>query len=525
MYSLEPVNLKERILLGRNALLGGLDPSQDYAPYWNCGWADGELTAFGHSGSWDKCHNAGRAIHALCAVEDVTGEKVPPDVLNSLSKYLYGLFDGDDDLPGTASDETGARFVHLHNVRENLHGLNALIKRGDTKASELARKMVRKMLTLVDRDGVIQLDKFPGTVQQPYTWQSEQEGRALDALVRYYRVSDDAAGMELASRIVKFAVDKCYTPDGYLTELAGTHGHSVCAMLAGLCDYALLTSDGEFAALARRVFDNGLPRFNSSFGWSMESLHVYTCDSYSETKGLITRGESNNTGDILRAAVLLGQLGYRKHFGIAERILRSHLLPSQLVDTDGLSDADNADDGKRRMASRIRGGFSFPTPNDLLYDSSCPIFTYDITSGAVDGMCEAYGAIVTGDEMGFRVNMHLDYSDPQVQVKTSLPLTGITRVSAMSRPALLIAKPSSASDVNVIVDGKACEARQMPRYWFFGNCDKGIEVTLEFTPARNRTHESIAYKKHTIDWVGEQIVAMSPAGKYMPFFAPVRDEP
>jgi len=36
------VDLLERIRLGQNALLGGLDPTQGHLPYWNCGIKNGD---------------------------------------------------------------------------------------------------------------------------------------------------------------------------------------------------------------------------------------------------------------------------------------------------------------------------------------------------------------------------------------------------------------------------------------------------------------------------------------------------
>ena len=41
---LEPVDLRERIRLAQGALVGCLDASRGYLPYWNCDIADGNLT-------------------------------------------------------------------------------------------------------------------------------------------------------------------------------------------------------------------------------------------------------------------------------------------------------------------------------------------------------------------------------------------------------------------------------------------------------------------------------------------------
>ena len=47
----------------------------------------------------------------------------------------------------------------------------------------------------------------------------------------------------------------------------------------------------------------------------------------------INRGEANNTGDLIEAALLLGDAGYSRYFEDADRMLRNHLLASQVVDT------------------------------------------------------------------------------------------------------------------------------------------------------------------------------------------------
>ena len=80
MDLLDPIDLTERIRLGQNALLGGLDPSQGYMPYWNSRCEEGKLVAFRHGGAWDWCHDVARGIHALGMAEQATGDSVPVEV-------------------------------------------------------------------------------------------------------------------------------------------------------------------------------------------------------------------------------------------------------------------------------------------------------------------------------------------------------------------------------------------------------------------------------------------------------------
>jgi len=508
---LEPLELVDRIRLGMNCLVRCLDPDEGHVPYWNCGFSAGNVTQLKHAGAADRAHNIGRALHAIRMASEATGEAVDPQVIEHLADHQIAVFDEADELPG-APDETGTRRVNLHDVRENLHGLTALIKLGDERAERWARRMVRRLLGDPAERGAPRLDNLPPYVESPGWW-PHKGGRAVDALVRYYRASGDEAALELATRVCDYALAHCFTPSGSLTEEAGTHGHSINALVAGIADLGLLTRDAELLWKARRVYDVGLPRFNSSFGWSMESLTRFDL-----------RGESNNTGDLLRAALLLGKAGWPQYFEAAERILRSHLLPSQVLDVEGFADDPGAaGDHLRSIGSRIRGGFSFPTPNDYLVSPDAPIVTYDITSGAVDGLCEALLAAVTRDAMGARVNLLLSRRLEGTCVDSGLSREGRLHVKNTTGRNLFVRLPGwvPARDVRVTADGAPVPTPVVNGYLVVSGSHRDVNVS--FPMRRCRTRESISYHVFTIGWQGDQIVAMSPAAKYLPMFPTCED--
>ena len=105
----------------------------------------------------------------------------------------------------------------------------------------------------------------------------------------------------------------------------------------------------------RAFYDNGLNDIRDEIGWVIESSGDGADPDH---------GEVNNTGDIVETALLLGRWGYTQYYGDAERILRCHLLPSQLRDTSFISEPDNPanEDGKRDVAARHLGAFGFPAP-------------------------------------------------------------------------------------------------------------------------------------------------------------------
>ncbi len=514
---LEPVDLRERLRLAHRALVGCLDASRGYLPYWNCDIADGNLTTFKHApydgeAVWDRLHNAGRGLHGLTMTEAVTGERVDPAVIAALSGFLLGLFELGDGLPSDAAGPTGKRACSLHNLREALNGLTAMLRRGDDRAVAPARQLVRTLRRSLDDAGRLHCDRLPDYVGA-YTQQPHMEGRTLDALVRYHRVSGDELALETARLIATCALRHCFTTEGDLTEAAGTHGHSINVLVTGMVDLAIETKDAALMAGARRAFDVGLARFNSSFGWSMEGLHRK-----------VLRGEANNTGDLLRGALLLGRAGWPEYYARAERILRSHLLPSQLLHVGGFANDPNAkEDRLRSLADRVRGGFGIPTPNDLQVEPTAPLCIYDITSGAADAMCEAWqGALETGAGE-VRVNLLLDAERDGVRVHSELSRAGRIEVTDNRGRDLHVRLPAwvAVETVQVSAGGNPVAPQVTAGYLRIAGTGARRDVVVQFPLRDERTVETMVGQSFTIDWRGDQIVAMSSPAAPNPNGAPI----
>jgi hypothetical protein len=497
MQCLEPVDLLFRIRLGQQSLLGCLDPERQHLPHWCCWFNHGDLFEFKEHDCWDFCHDVARAIHGLSMAEEVTGEHIDDVIIADLSNLFFALFDPQEDLPGTL-DATGNRFVHLHNIREATHALTALLRRGDVRAKDWSQRMIHTLRKTLDEKGQIHLDRLPESVKASgeYTSQPHQEGRAVDALVRHYRISGNTEALEVASLMTAFALDHCFTPEGKLTAAVGTHGHSINALVAGMLDLALLTSDAVLLRRAKAVYDVGLSQFNSSFGWSMEMLDRHL------------RGEANNTGDLIRGALLLGRAGFPEYFERAERILRSQLLPSQLIDVENLSDAQNENECRHHLASRIRGGFSFPLPNDHLYQADdVAIVTYDVTSGAVDALVETWNAAIIEDVARIYVNLLLTCHRNGVRVTSHLPEEGRIDIENTTHRNLLIRVPSwvSPEDFRLTVNGLPLAMTFTHPFLLVPAMDDIQNVCIRFQMSETRTVEMMDNQLYTIDWRGDHV--------------------
>jgi hypothetical protein len=284
-------------------------------------------------------------------------------------------------------------------------------------------------------------------------------------------------------------------------------------LVAGMIACAIELKDAALLARTRRVFDVGLASFNTSFGWSMESLHRR-----------VLRGEANNTGDLLRAALLLGQAGFPEYYGRAERILRSHLLPSQLLAVNGYSDNPTAEEDRlRSLASRARGGFAVPTPTDLQLGPSTPLSVCDITSGAVDALCEAHRAMLGEGPGDVRLHLLLSRQGAQAAVRSGLSREGRLEITDRAGRNLWVRLPRwvAPAEVTVRDGGAAAERSFIDPDLFIPGTGTERTVTVSFPVREERTHETIVGQEFTIDWRGDQIVAMSPPAVPNPSGAPI----
>ncbi len=544
-------NLLDPIRLGENALLGGLNPSQRHLPYYNCGFNKGDVTRFCHCLPSDLHHNVARAILALCKAAEVTGNPIRQVVLDDLTETLFTLFDEADAFPGPPSSGEQKRFIILHDLREVTCALSELIQRGEKRAVYWARRMVRRLRKSLDHTGRIHLESLPKNILQ-YTSQPQQEGRATGALVSYYRLTGDEVALETALLITNHALEHCFTPHGALTEKAGQHGHSINGLVTKILDLALLINDSRLLQRAKLVYDVGLSSFNTSFGWSRERV-----DEFNQ------KGEGNSAGDYLRGALLLGQAGFPEYFGKAERILRSHLLPSQVIKVGGFSDNPNAgQDHSRKVASRMRGGFGFRTPNDIIVedyinpwmgyktvqldgaeklvrntknamliqgadllsgeDCDRVITIYDVTAAAVEALCAAWHAIVTEDDAGIRINLLFSHQRKGLTIKSSLPHEGTIEIDNTSGRNLLVRIPhwASPSDISLSSRDVSYPLRVIGSSMLIPADEEHKRIKINFPMLHQRTVESISFIEYTIDWVGDQIVAMSPPGKHLSMFPP-----
>ena len=510
-------DLKDAVRLGCQVMGSVFNPEDRYAPYFGVtAWPEPSLR---FSGSYTDAHVPGRHLNALLNAEDALGITVPEEVIERHAQAAFRSYSGAAPLPLNRRQpgaEVPTRFV-IHNVREGFHALCALAKYRNSKpARDLAERSIAAIRQYWDPSG----------------WHREQIeamglefhsspfimglARALGPLVKYHRATGSAPALELARMLAQKITAEFFTADGlYDINRFGSHIHSTTCVMSSLAQLADLDGDAGLIERVKTFYDRGLRELRDDIGWSIEcsDIGVYP-----------DRGEGNNTGDILETALILGRRGHAGCWDDAERILRAHLLPSQLRDVSWIPEARNPEgvDGKRNVAARLKGSWGFPAPYGHRPVGQTRIdFNTDIVGGAVGSLCEAWREAVRSDEKGHRVNLLFDRDTEAVRVES--PYTGGALRVTVKRPGPLAVRiPGWVPREQVRVENAGAAPVRWEGAWLVADQPgTGATVLIKFPLVEQSLVLHHRTREIRCRLRGDEVVAMDHFGTGFAFFEPL----
>ncbi len=466
-----------------------------------------------------ESHVPGRHLNALLNAEDAAGVSISEEAVEKHAAAALFSFSGPVPLPMNRDRVDGPiENFNDHNVREGMHALYALVKyRNSDRAREVAESSIEFILDAWDP--VVGWDREGLSAAHGIRWTRQNTfitgvARAIGPLVKYYRATGSPKALELASLLAEKATCEFYLPDGsYHREKFGTHTHSTTCVMSSLAQLADLTGDTALLERVRAFADNGLWAIRDELGWVIES---------SADDSPPDRGEGNNTGDIIETDLILGRHGYPVYFQDAERVLRGHLLPSQLRDATFIPEPANPTDkdGLRDMRDRHLGAFGFPAPYGHYPIGLDRIsFNMDIVGGVVGTLCEVLREGVAKGADGVRVNLLFDQDTPDARVTAGGPSGSVTVTTRHAAP-LWVRLPAWVDRAAVQVTGIK-DYRVLGDHVFVAQPEPGKPVSLDYPAARSEI--TLAHRTRNIRTVleGDAVVAMDNFGADLTFFEPL----
>ncbi|MDE2999019.1 MAG: hypothetical protein OXU79_08075 [Gemmatimonadota bacterium] len=464
-----------------------------------------------------ESHVPGRHLNALLNAEDAIGIELDERCVDNHANAAFLAYGGPAALPINREGVDGPRVNFTpHNCREGFHALTPLVRfRHSERAREIAEASIRAIpkywspVTGWDYDvleGELGLRVHRSTFVVGL-------GRSIGPLVKYYRATGYGAALDLAIVLKDRALEYFNENGDYDREAFGSHTHSTTCVMSSLAQLAELTSDARLMNRVKTFYDNGLGAFSDPLGWVIEN---------SGDEAPADRGEINNSGDILETALILGKWGYTGYYDDAERILRCHILPSQLRDVSFIHDPPNpgGDDGKRDVANRHLGAFGFPAPYGhrpigMEYVS----FNMDIVGGGVGSLCEAYRAVASSDEAGHRVNLLFDHETPSLRIESPYTHPAL-RVRVKRAGPLWVRVPSWIDASRISIQGARDAPREANGYLYIARPALNRPITFDFPLVEREIVLHHRTRKIRVRLRGDEVAAMDNFGADLTFFDP-----
>ena len=509
LNNVNTTDIREAIRLGCRTMCSVFNADDNDIPFFSSSVRP--TAGLGFSSAHSEAHVPGRHLNALLNAEAAAGMQIEETCIDKHTRAAFFSYSGPLPLP-LNRDRIGGELVNFipHNIREGFHALYALVKyRNSRQARELAEASIAAIFEYWDpikRWDKERIDRMLG--RSAGEWDGtfiSGLARALGPLVKYYRATGYGPALELALVLKEKAVSEFYCEDGaYDAEKFGTHAHSVTCVLSSLAQLADLTGDSSLMKRVKGFYDNGLWEMRDTLGWAIEATGPEADPD---------RGEVNTSGDILETALILGRWGYVEYYQDAERILRGHLLPSQLRDNSFIDDADIAD--------RHPGAFGFPAPYGH-QPLGCEhiSFNMDIVGGAVGSLCEAYRELTRLDEAGHWVNLLFDHETEAIKVESPYTHSAL-RITVKQPAPLFVRVPSWVDPTTLVLRGTTARPRFTNGYLFIADPPAGQPLTLEFLLAEQEISLKHRTREIRVRLHGDEVIAMDNFGTDLTFFDPL----
>lgn len=512
-------DIQDAIRLGCRTMCSVFDADDDNRPFFGSRiFPDARLE---FSSAHSESHVPGRHLNALLNAEDVLGLALDERAVANHTRAALFSYSGPLPLPLNRERKDGPLHVFIpHNVREGFHALYALVNyRRSERARRLAETSIVWILQHWDTEAGWDIPAVERAGIKYVRWQPDTFimglGRAIGPLVKYYRATGYARALELALALADKATTDFFRADGaFDPDRFGAHTHSTTCVMAGLALLADLLGDAALLGRVKAFYDNGLWQIRDALGWVIESTKRQGMDA--------DVGEVNNTGDIVETALILGKHGFPEYYEDAERILRCHLLPSQLRDTSFIRDPPNptGEDGRRNVADRHLGAFGFPTPYGHMPPGAKWLsFNMDIVGGATGSLCEACRHVVRSEDSGLWVNLLFDHETDALRVES--PYTHPCLRITVTRPTpVWVRIPSWVAENALTVRADGHVFRRLQSFLFFPAPPVGSPIEIAFPlPERQLV---LKHRAHDIRvrLRGDAVATIDGFGADLTFFDP-----
>ncbi len=514
-------------------MLNSLDERQGYLPFFSYELAHPPATL--RHGEFDTPHVTGRVLDAISSCGSIVAIPEWSEPRAALSEQIFeSLAYHQSGLPRNRATPWQPGVVALHNIREALFGLIAIHRlTGDQGPIAASMKLCTALLDFLGAEAVMQGDSLDES-----GWSTAYRGmlssvpatlgRSIQPLVELGRLTGSDLPIDVAAEIAARTV-RAFSESGEVLPSAGPHIHSITCSMVGLFLFGTETSDTGLLDVVRNAFYTGMGPWRSSYGWVKEFR--FGPDDIDLMPGAypgrdIPRGEANCSADLVEMALLLAGAGDERGFDEVDRILRNHLLASQVVASDWIREGEGHDtDGVRYtdVARRAVGGFCFTGPADVLADThETNQLNTDLAGGAIQAISRAWTAITNDEADRTRINLLFSTETPSVRMTCPPPGGEPIEVELRRNASLEVRIPwwAAGSVARFQIDDGEMQRRPLAteRVLVMPDLAVGAKVRVWFPDRQETVVEEICGRDVPVLWHNGAVAGLDDDIGFMPLY-------
>jgi hypothetical protein len=367
------------------------------------------------------------------------------------------------------------------------------------------------------------VDHLPST----YDPREPPSGFIVKSLMACVRELEYKPALDQAKSVVEsvFGGPSVFTPDNTFRQ--GGHMHSNLRTLVGAADYALYVKDPVLFSRVDALYRHMRGR-TTRFGFMAEVV---------DRPGDVISCETCTLMDYMGIAVTLANNGHPEYWGDVERLLRNHLVESQVADVAWLTPGDRPDTAQftwRDVGARMVGGYAgWSSPTHILAARETMVWwggpELKGKTRAFQNCCGGSGthALFIAWKNAARflhgtlsVNLHIDKLLPQAEIRCHQPYKGLLTISLKQACKVRVRIPEfvAAAEIKAQSNRGPIQATPLGNYLELGDRQAGETIEASYPlPVRDEEttigNPGFRQYRYRVTWKGDTVVRMTPLGE------------
>ena len=364
----------------------------------------------------------------------------------------------------------------------------------------------------------------------------------VQSLTQAYHATGYEPALDLAGKLAVYLMKHSGSYDDQARFLGMPHTHHHLKPLIGLLEYGLTAGNEEMIEFARKGYEYARSCGAPSIGYypGIPGPDVtYDYSTVQEFSSGIAEGCSE--GDFVAIAAKLCESGVADYWDDLDRCVRNHFFESQMLTSDWVAEMTkdfpppvstedwdhpsgwavaNPSATAERVAERHIGTFaSWGVPNDI-WDGDGKGFMHCCAGNETRAIYYLWENILNFDGGKLRVNLLLNRASPWADVDSHIPYQGRVDLTIKQPCDVEVRIPEwvQPGQATASKNGEAVQLGWNGRYAQAGAANPGDVVTVRFPIFERTVTEKINGTEFNMIIRGNDVVQMSPPGKYYPFY-------